>query len=658
MARISPRLVEWSLALSGALILTGLSLILRAANQQELGNSLFSVWHLPLYLGVVLAGYAVLASANRAPGLTWRDRLASNLRVSAIGLVLFVVGFVTDVVWQAAAGSTVDVVALFTPTHLLAFAGIAMILLGPILSPHVPMERVGGRAPAVLCLALLLALAGGVTSFANPFAQVIGGAPPMDPILANPSELWSMRADGTMQTRLTDSAREVATTPSWSPDGMRVSHASFRYLAGGNHTSPDGVTSSIVIESKDGARIAMISPTSGWLVNAVWSPDGDSLAASLLHSDVSNPGSSGGGSSQVPQAEVGQPQANVPPAPGNVAPTAGMQWDVALTTPTDGGKLTLVGSSGATDVVNGWSPDGSSLLVHSDRSGNFEVYRIDARTGAATNLTNSASTDDWAAWSPDGGTIAFTSDRSGRSHVWLMNADGSNQRQLTSGDSDSWLPVWSPSGDELIFLSNRDGQAEVYAMRADGSRQVNLTNTSTRNEFFTTDAWSPDGTTIRFDASPTTPQGTDLSGPLAASAVIIQTIILIGVLLLAWSRRLLIPGTVTVVLVISLATFSFISNRFEFVLGGLVAGVIADLVLWRLQPLRSRLGTRAFLFAVPVLVYTSYFAALSLSGGLGWALPTVIAFVGLAGVVGLAMALITETVGRSASLPSSGSSGG
>lgn len=645
MPRLSPRLLDWSIALSGALILSGLSLVLRAANEQELGNSLVSAWHIPLYVGILVAGYAVLASVDQAPGLTWANRLAPHLRVSALGLVLFVIGFVADVLWQAAAGSTVDVVALFTPTHLLSFAGIAMLLLGPILNPEPPVRGVTGRAPATLCLALLLALGGGVTSFANPFAQVIGSGPLPDPILANPAELWSMHADGTMQTRLTDARREVATTPSWSRDGTRISHASFRYLDGGDPRSPEGVTSIIVIESATGSRIATIAPDGGWLVGAVWSPTGEEVAVNAFHATAPGSGPTGG-SSPIPPAGAAEPQPNLPPAPGYVAPTAGMQWDVAVatTTTTTGSKPSIVGASTATDVVTDWSPDGSTLLVHSDRSANFEVYSIDPTTGAATNLTNSPAIDDWAAWSPDGTQIAFTSDRSSGSHVWLMDADGTHQQQITTGDWSDWLPAWSPSGAELAFLSNRDGQADVYAMRVDGSQQVNLTNTPTRDEFMTANAWSPDGSEIVFDASPTEAQGDERSGPLAASAVIIQTVVLLSVLLIGWSRRLLVPGAVTVVLVISLTSFSFVSGSFEFIVGGLVAGVIADLVLWRLHPLRSRAGARAFFFALPIVVYTAYFSALGLAGGLGWALPTVIAFIGLAGVVGLAMAFVSEAV--------------
>jgi Tol biopolymer transport system component len=33
-------------------------------------------------------------------------------------------------------------------------------------------------------------------------------------------------------------------------------------------------------------------------------------------------------------------------------------------------------------------------------------------------------------WSPDGSQIAFLTDRTGQWEIWVMNADGSNQRSL------------------------------------------------------------------------------------------------------------------------------------------------------------------------------------------------------------------------------------
>ena len=44
-------------------------------------------------------------------------------------------------------------------------------------------------------------------------------------------------------------------------------------------------------------------------------------------------------------------------------------------------------------------------------------------------------------WSPDGSQIAFLTDRTGQWEIWIMNADGSNQHPLFSEDINSQLNI-------------------------------------------------------------------------------------------------------------------------------------------------------------------------------------------------------------------------
>src|SRR5437868_11439621 len=75
----------------------------------------------------------------------------------------------------------------------------------------------------------------------------------------------------------------------------------------------------------------------------------------------------------------------------------------------------------------------TTLLVVSKRTGNADIFLINAKGGEATNLTKSSSENSYPAWSPDGKKIVFASDRDGGMNLYLMDADGGNVKQLTQG---------------------------------------------------------------------------------------------------------------------------------------------------------------------------------------------------------------------------------
>jgi len=58
--------------------------------------------------------------------------------------------------------------------------------------------------------------------------------------------------------------------------------------------------------------------------------------------------------------------------------------------------------------------------------------------------------------------IAFVSDRSGNHEIYLMNADGTDVRRLTDDPAFDSAPSWSPDGAAISFPSDRDGNLEIY----------------------------------------------------------------------------------------------------------------------------------------------------------------------------------------------------
>jgi YVTN family beta-propeller protein len=122
--------------------------------------------------------------------------------------------------------------------------------------------------------------------------------------------------------------------------------------------------------------------------------------------------------------------------------------------------------------------------------------------GTTIQLTTDPTGDYEPAYSPDGNKIAFYSMRSGNPDIWVMNADGTNPTQLTFESYQDLHPHWSPDGAKIVFMSNRNGFDNVWVMNSDGTNPQMLTNFSNNlGSIYISADWSPDGTKIIFNIS-------------------------------------------------------------------------------------------------------------------------------------------------------------
>jgi len=184
----------------------------------------------------------------------------------------------------------------------------------------------------------------------------------------------------------------------------------------------------------------------------------------------------------------------------------------------------------------GWSGDGASVIVASNRVGDFALWRIPADgTGAPARLAPglgrlgglSAAGDriaaevdrsrtalvavrpgadpapavpastgrDWAAAVAGDGTVAYVSDRSGGFDVWLVEPGGVPRRLTDLRGPLPDTPVWAPDGRRLAFSATAEGGADILVADRDGGPLVTAVGDPADDR---APSWAADGTSLLF----------------------------------------------------------------------------------------------------------------------------------------------------------------
>ena len=97
-------------------------------------QSVLSEYHLLFYSSLLALGLWLLGAivTHRRQGLSGLAALPRGYRLSALGLVIFGVTGVIDLVGHALFGFEADLEALYSPSHIGLFVGWALISLGPV----------------------------------------------------------------------------------------------------------------------------------------------------------------------------------------------------------------------------------------------------------------------------------------------------------------------------------------------------------------------------------------------------------------------------------------------------------------------------------------------------------------------------------------------
>ena len=163
-------------------------------------------------------------------------------------------------------------------------------------------------------------------------------------------------------------------------------------------------------------------------------------------------------------------------------------------------------------------PVDGSIIFTSTRSGDLELWRMDADGKNLKQLTNAPGYDGGAFFSPDCTKIVWRSSRPvgkeleeynallaqklvkpTKMDLYVANADGTDARRITYLPGASFAPFFFPDGKRIIFSSNlanpRSAEFDLYAINIDGSGLKQITFSGGFDGF---PMFSPDGKTLAF----------------------------------------------------------------------------------------------------------------------------------------------------------------
>src|SRR5690348_10184724 len=246
-------------------------------------------------------------------------------------------------------------------------------------------------------------------------------------------------ATGQVRALTADSAWNL--DGAWSPDGARIAFQSTR----------QGRDDLFVMDVESGA-VRRITDGRGFNEYPAWSPDGRWLSFNSTRD-----GASGSG--------------------------AGAYYrDLYVIRPDGSGLRRLTRASGA-NAEAAWRPDGQALAFQSDRSGQWEIYVMDADGGGGlrrlTHHTQSGGLATFPRWSADGTRIVFSNSQHGEpSSIYLLTVATGELTQVTVDVPgkvfDGWAD-WTGDGRWIVFARDRDG-VQLFAVHPDGSGLTQLTD--------------------------------------------------------------------------------------------------------------------------------------------------------------------------------------
>jgi len=294
--------------------------------------------------------------------------------------------------------------------HMLSIICTIGMILFPIAEDPPPMPDDGaqivfvsnrGENPEATDLYLLDMASGEITPLETGLeAPVIPQwSPDREKVLFSVREIWNLYtidATGENLTQITDFR---SNNGDWSPDGSQIVFQS------DHDNEPENVPDIYVIDASGENLTEILDVVDVADFNPRWTPDGEHIfwistqtgnyEIFLMNADGTEPVKI----SNIPNPIIG---AEVSPDGTKIAVTA---WFDGIPT-----EIFVIGMDGSEDTI--------------------------------IRLTDNEFQDSDPSWSPSGEKIVFSSDRSGNLDLWMINADGTDLVQLTDDEYEDSGPDW------------------------------------------------------------------------------------------------------------------------------------------------------------------------------------------------------------------------
>jgi len=167
----------------------------------------------------------------------------------------------------------------------------------------------------------------------------------------------------------------------------------------------------------------------------------------------------------------------------------------------DGSNARSATNSRTIKAFPDWMPDGEGILYTAYTDNSLPALFLTARSsrvhaGRILRGLMPQSPKYRGVFDPKGETLAVVTSIDGAAEILLVDRDGRKIRRLTENPAIDISPTWSPDGERIAFVSDRSGSPQIYVVNRDGDDLHRVTYQGTYN---TSPAWSPDGRWIAYE---------------------------------------------------------------------------------------------------------------------------------------------------------------